>query len=286
MIKFGKVLSGVALGAIVGLSSLSPAFAAETSHVNSAKTGTQQASSCITQEEGKTVALKQLPGTFKSVELKDNMYTFLIHGKDNKDHHVKVDAKTGKVTKIETVTQVKVFTQTEAKTIALKQLPGTFKSVEHKDNMYTFLIHGKDNKDHHVKVDAKTGKVTKIETVTQVKVFTQTEAKTIALKQLPGTFKSVEHKDNMYTFLIHGKDNKDHHVKVDAKTGKVTKIETVTQVKVFTQTEAKTIALKQLPGTFKSVEHKDNMYTFLIHGKDNKDHHVKVDAKTGACSYQ
>ena len=157
MIKFGKVLSGVALGAIVGLSSLSPAFAAETTHVNSVKTSSQQECGCIAQTEAKTIALKQLPGTFKSVEFKDNVYTFLIHGKDNKDHHVKVDAKTGKVTKVETVTQVKVFTQTEAKTIALKQLPGTFKSVELKDNVYTFLIHGKDNKDHHVKVNAKTG---------------------------------------------------------------------------------------------------------------------------------
>jgi uncharacterized membrane protein YkoI len=79
----------------------------------------------------------------------------LIHGKDNKDHHVKVNAETGKVIKVEAVK----FTQEQAKQAALQQHKGTVQSVSFSEQAYTFVIKGTDNVQHTVKISPQTGKV-------------------------------------------------------------------------------------------------------------------------------
>ncbi|MFE8064742.1 PepSY domain-containing protein [Priestia aryabhattai] len=114
MNKFGKVLSGVALGTMVGLSSLTSAFAAEVPNTNSAKVETQhqtkshnkieqqkkskvksqQYAKLLTRQQAINIALKHHKGKAKSVQLKNNVYVITIF--DGHDHHVKVDAKSGK----------------------------------------------------------------------------------------------------------------------------------------------------------------------------------------------
>jgi uncharacterized membrane protein YkoI len=52
------------------------------------------------------------------------------------------------------------------------------------------------------------------------------------------------------------------------------------QVKHFSENQARDIALKAKPGTFKSVSFHNNIYSYIIH-KDGHDFKVTVDAKTG-----
>lgn len=98
MNKYGKVLSGAALGAVIGLSSLSSAFAAQLQSTYS-KNVTFQQTNCITQETAKTIALKEQTGTVKSVNLTEengvDIYVVVIQAKDGNYYDVKLDAKTG-----------------------------------------------------------------------------------------------------------------------------------------------------------------------------------------------
>lgn len=114
MNKLGKVLSGVALGTMVGLSSLTSAFAAEIPNTNSAKVEThqqanshnkieqqkksnvksQQYAKMLTKQQAINIALKHHKGKVKSVQLKNNVYIITIF--DGHDHHLKIEAKSGK----------------------------------------------------------------------------------------------------------------------------------------------------------------------------------------------
>jgi uncharacterized membrane protein YkoI len=165
------------------------------------------------------------------------------------------------------------FSRSEAQAVALKNCGGTVKSVSFNDGVYTFLIHGKDSRDHHVKVNAQSGKVIQIQSA----ALTKAQIQTIALKNCSGTIQSSSYANDVYTFLIHGKDNKDHHVKVNAETGKVMKVEVVK----FTQEQAKQAALQQHKGTVQSVSFSEQAYTFVINGTDNVQHTVKISPQTG-----
>lgn len=191
-------------------------------------TVTQQ---CLTQEQVKTIALKQHKGIIRSVKLTKeaglDIFVVLIHGEDGKEHHVKIDAKYGKIKKDETLV-VKTLTTEQVKAIALKHHKGTVISCkltkEAGIDAYVVHIKGDNNTEDVVKIDAKYGIVIKEEIIKSVVIMTKEEVKNIALKQYKGTVKSCELKKeagiDIYVIGIHCEDGKELSVKVDAKSGK------------------------------------------------------------------
>jgi uncharacterized membrane protein YkoI len=159
-VNYKKVVFAVSLGTVMALGSMSSAFAADLNHptYQAKKVELQQPVKLMTQEQAKTIALKQYKGNVKSIQLTKengiNVYVIVIHGQDGKDHTMKVDALTGAVTIVS-------FTQEQAKAIALKQYKGDVKNIQlNKENgkdVYVAVIHGQDGKDRTVKVDPSTG---------------------------------------------------------------------------------------------------------------------------------
>lgn len=92
----GKAAAGAALGVMVGASAVSPTFAADAHHINSAQTASQHQVKHFSENQVRDIALKAKPGTFKSVSFHNNIYSYIIH-KDGHDFKVTVDAKTGTV---------------------------------------------------------------------------------------------------------------------------------------------------------------------------------------------
>ncbi|MED3913957.1 PepSY domain-containing protein [Priestia megaterium] len=208
-----KAVGGATIGTAIALGSMTSAFASDGQHITSTKASAHTEAATYTQAQAKAIALKNCGGMVKSVGFNDGVYTFLIHGKDSRNHHVKVNAQSGKVIQIQSA----AFTKAQVQSIALKNCSGTIQSSSYANDVYTFLIHGKDNKDHHVKVNAETGKVMKVEAVK----FTQEQAKQAALQQHKGTVQSVSFSEQAYTFVIKGTDNIKHTVKISPQTGKV-----------------------------------------------------------------
>ncbi|MBO1003328.1 PepSY domain-containing protein [Pseudogracilibacillus auburnensis] len=140
----------------------------------------------IKEDEATKIALEQVPGTVKKVELDDEngslVYEFEIISGDGQEFDVKIDALTTTVLKVEAddidddaddekeeaalAKQVKV-TKEEATKIALEEVPGTVKEMELDDEdhlfVFEFEILSKDGKEYDVKIDAQTGKVMKVE---------------------------------------------------------------------------------------------------------------------------
>jgi uncharacterized membrane protein YkoI len=216
-VNYKKVVFAVSLGTVMALGSMSSAFAADLNHptYQAKKVELQQPVKLMTQEQAKTIALKQYKGNVKSIQLTKengiNVYVIVIHGQDGKDHTVKVDALTGAVTIVS-------FTQEQAKAIALKQYKGDVKNIQlNKENgkdVYVAVIHGQDGKDRTVKVDPSTGSLVKL---------TQDQVKNLALKQYKGTVKKIqltnENGKDVYKISIQDQNGKNHDVKFDACTG-------------------------------------------------------------------
>jgi uncharacterized membrane protein YkoI len=148
----------------------------------------------ITEAQSKDIALKEVPGTVNEVELDDEngtiVYDVEVIAKDGTRHDVIIDAKTGKVINVEIededengneenddeendpqeqaalAKQAKI-TEAQSKDIALKEVPGTVNDVELEDEdgtiVYGVEVIAKDGTQHDVKIDAKTGKVVKVE---------------------------------------------------------------------------------------------------------------------------
>ena len=142
----------------------------------------------ITEEEATKAALEKVPGTVKEVELEDEdgtiVYGIEVVSTDGTQKEVKVDAKTGKVVKVEDddekdgekkdeeenpvelAKQAKI-TEEEATKAALEKVPGTVKQVELEDEdgtiVYGIEVVSTDGTQKDVKVDAKTGKIVKVE---------------------------------------------------------------------------------------------------------------------------
>lgn len=156
----GNLVAGVALGgklaigAALGVSACAGVGATETHHTNST-TVISQHQVKFTEDKARVIALKGCSGTFKSVSFQNNVYTYIIH-KDSTDYKVTVNGETGEVLKVEALSYIQVLPQDDAKEIALKACPGTYKSVSFESNVYVFVIHT-DSVDHIVKVNAKTG---------------------------------------------------------------------------------------------------------------------------------
>ena len=146
----------------------------------------------ITEEAATKTALEKVPGTVNEVELEDEdgtvVYEFEITSTDGTQQDVKVDAKTGKIVKVEAddeedgeeqgeeenddlsqaelAKQAKI-TEEAATKIALEKVPGTVNEVELEDEdgtiVYGFEIVSTDGTQQDVKVDAQTGKIVKVE---------------------------------------------------------------------------------------------------------------------------
>ncbi|MGG0451724.1 PepSY domain-containing protein [Priestia megaterium] len=124
MNKLGKVLSGVALGTMVGLSSLTSAFAAEVPNTNSAKVETHQQTNSKSKVQQKT------------------------------NSHNKIEQQ--KKSNVKSQRYAKLLTKQQAINIALKHHKGKVKSVQLKNNVYVITIF--DGHDYHMKIEAKSGK--------------------------------------------------------------------------------------------------------------------------------
>ncbi|MDR7080291.1 putative membrane protein YkoI [Neobacillus niacini] len=142
----------------------------------------------ITEEEATKAALEKVAGTVKEVELEDEdgtiVYGIEVVSTDGSQQDVKVDAQTGKVVKVEAddeedgeekdegenqaelAKQAKI-SEEEATKAALEKVPGTVKQVELEDEdgtiVYGIEVVSTDGTQQDVKVDAKTGKIVKVE---------------------------------------------------------------------------------------------------------------------------
>ncbi|WNF29638.1 PepSY domain-containing protein [Streptomyces sp. C11-1] len=145
----------------------------------------------ITLDQAVAAALKSVPGTVTEAELDDDddddhngrtVWELDVHGSDKKWHDVTVDATTGKVLKTRQdddnddrdrhAPRSAPVTLNAAADAALKTAPGRITSIDLDDDdadddgrrgnvlRWDVDITGKDGKQHELRVDAKTGKVT------------------------------------------------------------------------------------------------------------------------------
>ncbi|MGW4626999.1 PepSY domain-containing protein [Streptomyces rubiginosohelvolus] len=143
----------------------------------------------ISLDQAVTAALKSVPGTVTGAELdRDDddhngraVWELDVRGSDKKWHDVTVDAGNGKVLKTrdddnddrdDHAPRSSAVTLNEAAAAALKTAPGTITSIDLDDDddddngsrsnvlRWDVDIAGKDGKQHELRVDAKTGKVT------------------------------------------------------------------------------------------------------------------------------
>ncbi|SBU93128.1 Peptidase propeptide and YPEB domain-containing protein [Streptomyces sp. Ncost-T6T-1] len=143
----------------------------------------------ISLDQAVAAALKSVPGTVTQAELdRDDddhdgraVWELDVRGSDKKWHDVTVDAANGKVLKTrdddnddrdDHAPRSSAVTLNEAAAAALKTAPGTITSIDLDDDddddngrrgevlRWDVDIAGKDGKQHELRVDAKTGKVT------------------------------------------------------------------------------------------------------------------------------
>ncbi|MFE2502732.1 PepSY domain-containing protein [Streptomyces rubiginosohelvolus] len=143
----------------------------------------------ISLDQAVAAALKSVPGTVTQAELdRDDddhdgraVWELDVRGSDKKWHDVTVDADSGKVLKTrdddnddrdDHAPRSSAVTLNEAAAAALKTAPGTITSIDLDDDddddngsrsnvlRWDVDVAGKDGKQHELRVDAKTGKVT------------------------------------------------------------------------------------------------------------------------------
>ncbi|MFF3971344.1 PepSY domain-containing protein [Streptomyces rubiginosohelvolus] len=143
----------------------------------------------ISLDQAVAAALKSVPGTVTQAELdRDDddhdgraVWELDVRGSDKKWHDVTVDADNGKVLKTrdddnddrdDHAPRSSAVTLNEAAAAALKTAPGTITSIDLDDDddddngsrndvlRWDVDVAGKDGKQHELRVDAKTGKVT------------------------------------------------------------------------------------------------------------------------------
>ncbi|MFD4590251.1 PepSY domain-containing protein [Streptomyces rubiginosohelvolus] len=143
----------------------------------------------ISLDQAVAAALKSVPGTVTQAELdRDDddhngraVWELDVRGSDKKWHDVTVDAADGKVLKTrdddnddrdDHAPRSSAVTLNEAAAAALKTAPGTITSIDLDDDddddngsrsnvlRWDVDVAGKDGKQHELRVDAKTGKVT------------------------------------------------------------------------------------------------------------------------------
>ncbi|MFG3405749.1 PepSY domain-containing protein [Streptomyces sp. NPDC048142] len=136
----------------------------------------------ISLDRAVAAALKSVPGTVTEAELDDDhdgraVWELDVRGSDQQWHDVTVDAGNGKVLKTRDddnddrdryAPRSSTVTLNQAAAAALKSTPGSVTSIDLDDDdnrrgsvlRWDVDITGKDGKQHELRVDAKTGKVT------------------------------------------------------------------------------------------------------------------------------
>ncbi|MFC9030273.1 PepSY domain-containing protein [Streptomyces arboris] len=137
----------------------------------------------VTLDQAVAAALKSVPGAVTEAELDDDaVWELDVYGSDKTWHDVTVDATTGKVLKSRedddnddrdrNAPRSSTVTLKQAADAALKTAPGSITSIDLDDDddddkgsrgnvlRWDVDIAGKDGKQHELRVDAKTGKVT------------------------------------------------------------------------------------------------------------------------------
>lgn len=193
-------------GGVAGSLVNSSAFASSNDSKSVEVTGQQEQQqlakeATITKQEAISAALKDVAGKATNTELEDEngtvVYGVSVTDNQGKQQDVKVDAKTGKVLKVEAddkeegekgekaekegkeseaadlkeqqqLAKSAKITADESNAIALKEVPGKVTNTELQDEngtaVYGVEITDDQGKAHDVKVDAKTGKVLNVGT--------------------------------------------------------------------------------------------------------------------------
>lgn len=193
-------------GGVAGSLVNSSAFASSNDSKSVEVTGQQEQQqlakeATITKQEAISAALKDVAGKATNTELEDEngtvVYGVSVTDNQGKQQDVKVDAKTGKVLKVEAddkeegekgekaekegkeseaadqqeqqqLAKSAKITADESNAIALKEVPGKVTNTELQDEngtvVYGVEITDDQGKSHDVKVDAKTGKVLNVGT--------------------------------------------------------------------------------------------------------------------------
>ncbi|MGG3452246.1 PepSY domain-containing protein [Domibacillus aminovorans] len=145
----------------------------------------------LTKQESVDIALKEVQGSASDVELEDEdgviIYSVEVTDDQGQKHEVAVDANTGKILKIEAddeesekedgeendkeeqkqLEKEATVTKEESIAIALKEVPGKVKDAELEDEdgvvVYTVDVIDDKGEEKEIVVDAKSGKVLKVE---------------------------------------------------------------------------------------------------------------------------
>lgn len=148
----------------------------------------------VTKKEAIDTALLSVPGKVNETELEEEngalVYSIKVKGQNEKTQEVKIDAKTGKVLKVESdegeegeqeekdgevpdqeeqkqLEKEATLTVDESKTLALKEIDGKVTDTELEDEdgvvVYSVEVTDHNGTKHDVKIDAKSGKVFKVE---------------------------------------------------------------------------------------------------------------------------
>lgn len=175
----------------------------------------------LSLEEAKTIALSQINGVIKKIEIGDNEYEIEIE-KDGHLYELKIDQFTKT---IDVEYDSRNISLEEAKNIALKQVNGKIKGTEIENDEYTIYIE-KDNYIYEIEIDKLNGcivDVDKEKVKKNQKIISQDEAIKIAVNKVNGTVCKIDYdiEDNEYENEIKNNDKYHYEITIDAENGKV-----------------------------------------------------------------
>ena len=175
----------------------------------------------LSLEEAKTIALSQINGVIKKIEIGDNEYEIEIE-KDGHLYELKIDQFTKT---IDVEYDSRNISLEEAKNIALKQVNGKIKGTEIENDEYTIYIE-KDNYIYEIEIDKLNGcivDVDKEKVKKNQKIISQDEAIKIAVNKVNGTVCKIDYdiEDNEYEIEIKNNDKYHYEITIDAENGKV-----------------------------------------------------------------
>lgn len=179
----------------------------------------------LSLEEAKTIALSQINGVIKKIEIGDNEYEIEIE-KDGHLYELKIDQFTKT---IDVEYDSRNISLEEAKNIALKQVNGKIKGTEIENDEYTIYIE-KDNYIYEIEIDKLNGcivDVDKEKVKKNQKIISQDEAIKIAVNKVNGTVCKIDYdiEDNEYEIEIKNNDKYHYEITIDAENGKVNSVE-------------------------------------------------------------
>lgn len=175
----------------------------------------------LSLEEAKTIALSQINGVIKKIEIGDNEYEIEIE-KDGHLYELKIDQFTKT---IDVEYDSRNISLEEEKNIALKQVNGKIKGTEIENDEYTIYIE-KDNYIYEIEIDKLNGcivDVDKEKVKKNQKIISQDEAIKIAVNKVNGTVCKIDYdiEDNEYEIEIKNNDKYHYEITIDAENGKV-----------------------------------------------------------------